>query len=587
MPTDGNGVARTPSGYFTHASAPPRFRPMQDATRYLCCAAYRDELLSQQLLSEFLDEEHRAVVPSYGFDLRPVLAHCLHARETRLIRDAVLTGVILIALILSWRVTVLVLVALTVLAIAVAMLPGRSGRFHAVVAIALLVIGGPILVFIGVSVLEAASAADPALEGQEIGTAGQGGRAEWLLGGLSLLILLLGIPAVHRLATARTLRSLGPDGAATEPRVRSAANRERIEQVGAAQYGNVTLYSRQNPFIGSGRVDEDRTRAWSLVIELDRARPARPGAPALPVDPVQLRKAIEQKLVSMRDELPHHESVGLSISDHVVAEGVCVQGRRPFDPAHPGVGYDGHPLIDHGPWRPFSLASAAAIDVLVRNPQADVRCYQRITLETHGSSVTDAQGRHMVPAKQEGVQITGFLYLAVQGRMLYAQFICNALPPIRKDYKVVDVLPSFTPAEIVLDAVRQAGFSAIGEAIAGPFHLAAAGWGAIFHRDRARRRRHFYSFDYGARMSVRERAAEPAFSTFLQKLDVNKHTRMFERRVLAALLDHLERDRNIDVSAYRAETASIISNSLIMNGGTVSGQVGFAPGGHVHQQATG
>lgn len=202
--------------------------------------------------------------------------------------------------------------------------------------------------------------------------------------------------------------------------------------------------------------------------------------------------------------------------------------------------------------------------------------------------MTDDGRWHVVPARDEGVQITGFLYLAVQGRMLYAQFVCNALPPIRKDFKLVDVLPSFTPAEVVLEALRQGGAAAVGEAIAGPLRLVAAvPWAEIFQQGAERHRRRFFAFDYGARMSVRERAAEPAFTTFLQELDVNKHTRLIERRVMGALLDHLQHDRNIDVSDYRTETASIISNSLIMNGGTVNGQLGFAPGGDVRQEAAG
>jgi hypothetical protein len=69
---------RTLRGYFAHTPA-QRVR-MQNATRYLCCAAYLDEALSREIVKEYLYDEHRAVVPSSGFDIRPVLAHCLHAR---------------------------------------------------------------------------------------------------------------------------------------------------------------------------------------------------------------------------------------------------------------------------------------------------------------------------------------------------------------------------------------------------------------------------------------------------------------------------------------------------------------------------
>ncbi|MEU6750133.1 hypothetical protein ABZ914_28295 [Spirillospora sp. NPDC046719] len=584
MPADDDGVVRTLRGYFTHT--PGQRVRMQNATRYLCCAAYRDEALSKEIIKEFLYDQHRAVVPSYGFDLRPVLAHCLHAREMRLVRDTMITAAIVVGLVLSWQVTLLVLGTLTLLAAALAVLPKRAGRFQTAVTIALPVAGGPLLLYIGTTMLKATS--EPGLEAGGDGFAEPVRHDHWFIGGLGLFALLLGISFVHRLAVVWLLRSLGPDAPVAVPRVRSQARSDRIDRVGAAQYGNVTLYSRQNPFVGSGKVDDKRTRVWSLVIELDRVRPARADRPALAVDPVDMRAAIERRLTAMRDDLPPDESVDLLVNDHVVAEGECVQGRRPFGPAHPGVRYEGHPLIDPNTWRPFSKASQAAVEVLVRNPQADLRCYQRITVEAHAASVTDDGRWHVVPARDEGVQITGFLYLAVQGRMLYAQFVCNALPPIRKDFKLVDVLPSFTPAEVVLEALRQGGAAAVGEAVAGPLRLVAAvPWAEIFQQGAERHRRRFFAFDYGARMSVRERAAEPAFTTFLQELDVNKHTRLIERRVMGALLDHLQHDRNIDVSDYRTETASIISNSLIMNGGTVNGQLGFAPGGDVRQEAAG
>lgn len=404
---------------------------------------------------------------------------------------------------------------------------------------------------------------------------------------LGLFAFLLVVPVVHRWLVLRTLVSLGPNGSAARPRVGSTAVEDRIEQVGAAQYGNITLYSKQNPFIGSGHVENERTRVWSLVFELDRARPAQADRPALPVDPVELRRAIEHKLTSMRDGLPGFESVGLLVDDHVVAEGECVQGRRPFDPKQPGPVYEGNPLIDPDVLRPFSKASPAAVDLLVRNPQADIRCYQRITSEIHGAPVTDRRGGFVVPGRDEGACVTAFLYLAVQGNMLYVQFVSNALPPIAKRFRIVDVLPSYSAGAIVAEALRQAGPDALGDVVAGPFRLAASLWqpGQAFWKNGGADRWRFFTFDYGARMSVREMAAAPGFSTFLQKLDVNKYTRLIERRVVGALLDHLEVDRNIDVSAYRTQAASIINNSLIMNGGNVSGQIAFSPNGTVHQHA--
>ncbi|NKZ08014.1 hypothetical protein [Actinomadura latina] len=566
---------------------------MEDATRYLCCAAHLDEDMSRRILKECLYEEHRAIVPSYGFDLRPVLAHCLEARRLRLIRDTVLTLVLVAGLLISWTATVAVLFALTLLVVAIGAIRSRVPMPAALNAV-LILVGGPIVLYIGMGFLNAVGLLRSGAFGIEQIVAGDfeavtmpGGPGRWFLGALFLFLFMLAVPVAHRWLTLQALRSLGPNSTAPAPRVRSQAVDDRIEQVGAAQFGNVTLYSRQNPFIGSGRLLTDRARAWSLDIELDRAGPAEAGRPDLPVDPVELRRAIERKLSSMRDGLPRPESVALMVDDHVVAEGECVQGPRPFDPMVPGPHVAGHPLIDRDVWRPYSKASPEAVDLLVRNPQADIRCYQRITLQTQAVPVTDPMRAQVVPGRYAGVQVTAFLYLAVQGRMLYAQFVCNALPPIAKRFRVVDVLPGLTFGAVVAEAFRQTGVHAVADAIAAPFRLLGASRqpGLLLWQGEGAGRQRLHTFDYGARVSVREMAAGSAFSTFLQMLDVNKYTRLMERRVMGALLDHLQHDRNIDVSEYRAQAAAIINNSLILNGGTVTGQVAFASNGSVQQHA--
>jgi hypothetical protein len=62
--------------------------PMGDATRYLCAAAYLDDRFRRKLLKELIYRTHRAPAPSYGgFDVAPVLMHCLRARRMMLVRD--------------------------------------------------------------------------------------------------------------------------------------------------------------------------------------------------------------------------------------------------------------------------------------------------------------------------------------------------------------------------------------------------------------------------------------------------------------------------------------------------------------------
>jgi hypothetical protein len=67
-----------------------------ETTRYLCAAAYLDRRFAEHVITKVLQEEHRAVAPSYGVDIVPVVLHCLTAQRRRLTRDVVLTGLVLV-----------------------------------------------------------------------------------------------------------------------------------------------------------------------------------------------------------------------------------------------------------------------------------------------------------------------------------------------------------------------------------------------------------------------------------------------------------------------------------------------------------
>jgi hypothetical protein len=67
-----------------------------ETTRYLCAAAYLDRRFAEHVITKVLQEEHRAVAPSYGVDILPVVRHCLAAQRRRLTRDALLTALLLV-----------------------------------------------------------------------------------------------------------------------------------------------------------------------------------------------------------------------------------------------------------------------------------------------------------------------------------------------------------------------------------------------------------------------------------------------------------------------------------------------------------
>ena len=85
--------------FFGHAAAEPD-GPLSNSTRYLCAAAYLNPEYANSVTSELL-ASHRAVAPSLGIDLIPIVRHCLSARKAQLLRDVLLTVLLIAAC--SWR----------------------------------------------------------------------------------------------------------------------------------------------------------------------------------------------------------------------------------------------------------------------------------------------------------------------------------------------------------------------------------------------------------------------------------------------------------------------------------------------------
>ena len=89
-----------------------------ETTRYLCAAAYLDRRFADWVVDEVLESELRATAPSHGVDLTPVVRHCVRARQLYLVRDAVLTAVVLGGVVLLLLGTPWIVVAVRVLPLA-------------------------------------------------------------------------------------------------------------------------------------------------------------------------------------------------------------------------------------------------------------------------------------------------------------------------------------------------------------------------------------------------------------------------------------------------------------------------------------
>ena len=108
--------------FFRHSSRRPD-KPLTNATRYLCAAAYLDSLFANAVIWELL-ASRRAVAPSIGIDLGPIIRHCLNARRLQLIRDVILAILLLIGIVVATLPTLIVLI----IGAALTFLPGGTER---------------------------------------------------------------------------------------------------------------------------------------------------------------------------------------------------------------------------------------------------------------------------------------------------------------------------------------------------------------------------------------------------------------------------------------------------------------------------
>jgi hypothetical protein len=549
---------------------------MSNATRYLCAAAYLDPLFANEVIGELVGS-HRAVVPSRGIDLVPVVRHCLKARRIQLARDVLLSVLLLLGAALAQG----PLVAILVITFLLGFLPGprwerRSlgGRVVAAlvgVAAAMVIVG---IVAVVVVLLVLVFVAKEFLSGQTF-MPGQGGSS-------SIAAALVVFDLIYACAIAATLvyycyvrnRTLGewlsPDAQAPRFERSTARVESRIAEIDAAQHGNLTLYSGEDPFLGAGetpfkwrKADERvgaNARAWSICIELNRE-----GAPRnifdpeprglVRIDPVELHAVLRRRLHELNDPgLPPNERISaLTVDDHVVGE-----GRFRWD----------SPLVDAKRLIPYSQVRPEAIPALIRNPQARLRYYQQVAISDEGQTVL-AEDQPVIGSVDQEVVVCAFVYVAVEGHMFYLQFVPTSLAPIADYYHMIDHLPKTTSgkflAKVVLDTARSAFLDILGAPL-GVYRTLR-----LMHRENksfnkeTTHSRDFLYADIGARVSVRQLGARLWPRTYIQQLDVSKYTQIVERLVLETVLDYLVA-KGVDATAYRAAAQAIYNSGIIVAG---------------------
>jgi hypothetical protein len=555
--------APVPDEFFTHAASQPS-GPLSNATRYLSAAAYLNPGFANTVIGELL-ASHRAVVPSLGIDLVPIIRHCLNARRSQILRDLLLTVFLLAGLLFATTSVIGILIIAFLFGL---VLPAVNWERHSIglKLVAGVMIAAVLAIFVIFVLLQPildAASRSPSEFGLVAGLGGKTGFALLVFLGLVGTTLFGYSYSMFRTFSER----LRPGAQAGHFYPADQQVEDRIVQVAGAQYGNMTIYGGQNPFIGTGVLE----KSWSIAIELDHAPGSRKGGQwhlpksrgYVPIDPTELHQAIRARLLKLRDdELPGNERISaLTVHDHVVGDGHCRWDS---------------PIVDAARTMPYSRANSEAIDALIRHPAAGLRYYQRVCVSDEGQAVW-ARQREVIGSTDQEVAVSAFIYVAVEGRMFYLEFVSTITPPILREYHLIDRLPKVTSSRFITKVLVHAAKTSFRDMVLGPFGLLGTTWRIIAERrsfrEEADAARDYLFADAGAQVSVRDIGSAAAPRTFIQTLDATKYTKIIERLITDTVFDFLD-GKGVDTSAYKASASAIINNTgqLVMgdNSGTMA-----------------
>ncbi|MEV6347519.1 hypothetical protein [Actinoplanes sp. NPDC051851] len=568
----------------------PEYRPAQQfsaTTRGLCSAAYIDHDFATAVIDEVVESERRAVPPSFGFDLDPVVRHCLRARRLLIVRYTLVTVILLAGLLISPFLTLCWLA----FCVAVEMLRAPAGRrwqvlrFGAVTVV--LLAAAVTVVSITVVTLLARLTPDWLLERLLTGAVetSASATADQLVDALfSAALLVTLLPPVAMLAAMFLSRwhaygivfgELAPGADGTAPQTRNDRVERRLATVARMQRGNIAVHD-VNPYAGAGPFPDSRGtggrsgdigRSWSFAVTL-RPRGAERNGHRVALDPHELNRRVNAAVLALRDtSLRDGERIpNLYTVPYVAADGT----RRRDDP-----------LIDRQSGTPYTKASPETIAAIEACPQGGLRHYLRVVVPANGKEIRTPDGRPILPAQDSGIEVTAFIHLAVEGGLLYTEFIALVLPPLRPGFRVADLLRADRMVPLAAaDTAR--GF--LTDNLYGPSRLIRIGWDAVRLRARMARSaaeaEELRYYDYGARFSVRDLASQET-RTFMQKLDGTKYIKLLDKTVTEAVIGFL-REQGVDTGEFETNVANQTFGTLIFHGGVQN----FGGANTIHQANT-
>jgi hypothetical protein len=324
--------------------------------------------------------------------------------------------------------------------------------------------------------------------------------------------------------------------------------RQILDQIDAAQSGNVTVYSGFTPFVGVGY---EHGGGWSFSVNLSEGATGLGGPQSpKPIDLTELYSYISTDIEALG--IPN-----VTLHDRLYADG----RRIAEDPA----------LLADRLRRPVTSVSPAAVAAAVGKAGEHVRYYKVIRVVGWGGEVV----------------LSIFLRFLKVERSLFVEASYFLLPPLNDACHVVDRIH---PSPSGRDNVRLLWESILATPLLwarAPLAVGASMTAPLRYEWRARRLQRQAAanpdFDYGARTSVRDEQKSANYRQYFQQLDRDLYVKVVERQLLDSLCNFLVA-HDIDTSQMRQRGTTILNNGVMMTGGVIRAQ-NFAVGAYAEAQS--
>jgi hypothetical protein len=305
----------------------------------------------------------------------------------------------------------------------------------------------------------------------------------------------------------------------------------RIAELSAEQNGNLTVYSGFLPFSGAGL----RAGGWSFVVDLRKGKEAL-GQRVDPVAPtvIELYSGVRRTLATLG-------MANVQVKDRLFVSGSDIREDRTLLP---------DPLR-----RPLSRVDPSLMGHYVTSPTHRIRHYQC-------TEIVDWRGELVVSL---------FLRFAVHSGRMFCELSKFVLVPLKEEFHRLDHLGSALRPGDVMSMVSRSLFITPGLSLRAPKVVLRPFKHSRELADSTKRVEDDPFFDYGAPVTVLDRARSNGYRRYFQMLDKEMYVKVLERTVLDTIVEILD-EHGVDTAELTESRSTIINNGIMMPQGTMQAE---------------